>query len=230
MAPETARLGEGSPMTRVMASGQESAVVQGRSTVDGLERIAAFRRVGPDWPVYVSVARNRSAVVSGWRRTMAPQAMLALASSLLLLLLSRTVIRRERELAAANATLERRVAERTRALANSEARLRRAQDAAGAVAFEIGPAGLVTDAPAAFRALYGLSPDAVVDYATVLSRVHPGDRDHFEADHRRLALAGGPFRNEFRVVLPDGSVRWLLASGEAEPAPAAPGCRDAWWA
>jgi hypothetical protein len=49
--------------------------VQGRSTVDGLERIAAFRRVGPDWPVYVSVARNRVRSFAGWRRTMAPQAM-----------------------------------------------------------------------------------------------------------------------------------------------------------
>ena len=68
MAPETARLGAGSPMTQVMASGQDFAVVAGRSSVDGLKRIAAFRRVGTDWPVYVSVARTWSAVVSRWQR------------------------------------------------------------------------------------------------------------------------------------------------------------------
>ena len=34
-----------SPMLPVMASGADRAIVRGRSTVDGIERIAAFRRV-----------------------------------------------------------------------------------------------------------------------------------------------------------------------------------------
>jgi C4-dicarboxylate-specific signal transduction histidine kinase len=87
---------------------------------------------------------------------MAPQAALALASTLLLLGLSRAVLLRERRLASANTDLERRVAERTQALAASEAKLRRAQDAAGAVALEIGPGGFGTDVPDALRALYGI--------------------------------------------------------------------------
>ena len=36
-------------------------------------------------------------------------------------------------------------------------------------------------------------------------------------------MIGGAFRDEFRVVLADGSVRWLLARGEVEPGPAGTG-------
>ncbi|WP_237213367.1 HWE histidine kinase domain-containing protein [Falsiroseomonas oryziterrae] len=217
--PDAATLGAGSPMTAAMARGEERATISRRSSVDGVERVAALRRVGVDWPVYAVAARARSAIVSGWRKAMAPQAALAMAATLLLLGLSHAVLRRERRLADANLDLERRVAERTQALAASEAKLRRAQDAAGAVAFEVSAVGLATDVPDVFRALYAIPPGRSVDYAAVLARVHPDDRARFEADHRQLARSGGRFRSEFRVVLPDGSVRWLLTSGEAEPGP-----------
>ncbi len=115
------------------------------------------------------------------------------------------------------------------ALVASEARLRRAQDAAGAIAFELTAArrepgrgrdagaepDLVVEAPEAFRALYALPPSAPLDQAHVLAQVHPDDRPGLEAEQRRLLRDGGAFQREFRVLRPDGSVRWLLLRGEA---------------
>ncbi|MBI3515283.1 MAG: PAS domain-containing protein [Proteobacteria bacterium] len=66
------------------------------------------------------------------------------------------------------------------------------------------------------KAFLGLPPDAEVDYKVYLERIHPDDRERLVGIHRRaLDPAGdGRFRSEHRAVLPDGSVHWLLASGQ----------------
>ena len=52
--PQT--LGADSPMRPIMEAGTDRTVVRGRSGVDGLERVAAYKRV-EGWPVYTLVAR-----------------------------------------------------------------------------------------------------------------------------------------------------------------------------
>jgi PAS domain S-box-containing protein len=211
------RLPAGSPILETMAAGADRAIRHGPSGLDGVARVSAARRVGGGWPVYVFAGRERAAVVATWARAMAPQAALALGSAMLLSMLALAVARRQRALETANARLEQRVEARTRAWRDSEARLRRAQDAAGAVAFEVGPDGRMVQGQDGFRALYGLTPDQEPDFAAFLRAVHPADRARLDAAHRALAMAGGSFRDEFRIVLPDGTRRWILASGEALP-------------
>ena len=47
-------------------------------------------------------------------------------------------------------------------------------------------------------------------YERWLERVHPDDRDRLMASTRRfLAATAGPASDEYRVVLPDGRVRWI---------------------
>lgn len=111
--------------------------------------------------------------------------------------------------------------EARRATAEREGRLRRAAAAARLAFFEVedpgaGGAAQVSDD---FRALYGLPPGARCDLSTILDRVHPDDRPIFLADHARLAAEGGRFTAEFRVVLPDGAIRWVHTEGEADPGP-----------
>ncbi|HVN01760.1 MAG TPA: HWE histidine kinase domain-containing protein [Caulobacteraceae bacterium] len=72
-------------------------------------------------------------------------------------------------------------------------------------------------ASAIFRAHYGFERRGRwLGAADFLSRVHPEDR----AEHvRRVETAvaeGGVLESEFRTVLPDGRVRWLLVLGRAE--------------
>lgn len=101
------------------------------------------------------------------------------------------------------------------ALSATENRLKRAQELGGALAFEWDArTGTVVASPA-FKTLYGLSPDAPMSITNLLSRVHPEDRERIEEDQYRLLAVPGPYESEFRVVLPNGSVRWILVRGES---------------
>jgi len=106
----------------------------------------------------------------------------------------------------------------TAALQRSEARLRRATEAGRLATFEVDNPGAGEDARVSdgFRFLWGLPEDASCNFETILGRIHPDDRDRVVADHVRLAGEGGRYESEFRVVLPDGTIRWLFSSGEAD--------------
>jgi PAS domain S-box-containing protein len=67
-----------------------------------------------------------------------------------------------------------------------------------------------------WRALFGFSPAERLDLETILQRIHPDDRD---ATRRAMARANdgdGQYEAEFRVVLPDGRMRWVVARGQVE--------------
>jgi PAS domain S-box-containing protein len=102
----------------------------------------------------------------------------------------------------------------TRALQRSEERLRLALDAArmGIWFWSVDSDALVWDDN--LRALYGLAPGQPVGgYQEFMGRVHPEDRP-FVADTVGHALReGGALDYEFRILLPDGRVRWIADQG-----------------
>ncbi|WBV44398.1 hypothetical protein [Pseudoroseomonas cervicalis] len=97
----------------------------------------------PGWSVQAYAARPREQVVARWRASVGRLLLLGGPATLALLGLALMVRRGQRRLIEANAGLERRVAERTAALAASEERLRLAQEAAGIGVWELtlGPWG-----------------------------------------------------------------------------------------
>jgi PAS domain S-box-containing protein len=102
----------------------------------------------------------------------------------------------------------------TRALQRSEERLRLALDAArmGIWYWSVESDALVWDDN--LRALYGLGPDDVVGgYAQFMSRVHPDDRQFVTRSVERALKEGEPLDYEFRILLPDGRVRWIADQG-----------------
>ena len=59
----------------------------------------------------------------------------------------------------------------------------------------------------------GLEPDATPpEYAAYIDSIHPDDRANFESAVA-AALESGSFELDFRVVRPDGSVRWTHGAG-----------------
>jgi PAS domain S-box-containing protein len=64
------------------------------------------------------------------------------------------------------------------------------------------------------RALFGFAPDARLDYATLISRVHPEDRAAGAAAIKRAIETQGKYAMEYRVLLPDGTLRWIGALGQ----------------
>jgi PAS domain S-box-containing protein len=70
------------------------------------------------------------------------------------------------------------------------------------------------------RRMYGLAPgDRMAGYEDFISRVHPDDREFVETSVRRALTEGGRLDYEFRIVLPDGRVRWIADLGSVVPGP-----------
>jgi PAS domain S-box-containing protein len=63
------------------------------------------------------------------------------------------------------------------------------------------------------RALLGLAPGIRLDRAALLARVHPEDRAARDSAIRHALKTKGEYSIEYRVVLPDGTLRWIGARG-----------------
>jgi len=59
------------------------------------------------------------------------------------------------------------------------------------------------------RALFGIDRDARIESATIVARVHPDDRALRQASIGRAIQTHGEYSTEYRVVLPDGTIRWI---------------------
>lgn len=65
------------------------------------------------------------------------------------------------------------------------------------------------------EALYGLAPNSVHSYDDFKSCVHPDDLESTEAARDAAVRLRQPFSLKFRIIRPDGSVRWIEANGRA---------------
>ena len=68
--------------------------------------------------------------------------------------------------------------------------------------------------------LFGFEPDVPIDHTTLAGRLHPDDRAARAGAIHHALTTGAPYESEFRVILADGSVRWIAARGRG-PGPAA---------
>jgi len=67
------------------------------------------------------------------------------------------------------------------------------------------------------KAVFGLPPEASVNYDVFLSRLHPEDRERTDKIVQRAldANGNGEYNIEYRSLWPDGTVRWVAAMGRA---------------
>ena len=57
--------------------------------------------------------------------------------------------------------------------------------------------------------LYEFSSDGQIPFEQFLSRLHPDDHDWVVQASRKCLEEGADFRNDYRIVLLDGSIRWF---------------------
>ena len=132
--------------------------------------------------------------------------------------------RKTRQLEKLNDELERRVVERTAALEastvqlrESEERLRLASEAAGFGTYDYkAAAGQVYWSPY-LRRIVGMEGEAPLTLEKALEFVHPDQREMVREHMLGYAPNGDRREIEFRIVRPDGEVRWLLDRGQAMP-------------
>jgi PAS domain S-box-containing protein len=112
--------------------------------------------------------------------------------------------------------------ESRRALQESQARLNAALAASAMGTFRWDPStGEYIEADENLKRLFGISADEPASVDRFLARVHPDDLAELQA-RIEACRNGADFEMEFRVVLPDGSTRWLydrgklLADGESK--------------
>lgn len=105
--------------------------------------------------------------------------------------------------------------ENQEALLQSEERLRLASIAAGFGVYDFDPVkGCATWSPELCVLVGRDARDTEVPQAEALAQIHPEDRDAMAAKMEAFARRPGPYEMEFRIVRPDGAVRWMLDRGE----------------
>ena len=102
-------------------------------------------------------------------------------------------------------------------LRKSEARLSLATNAAGVGLWIMEIAsGCVWVTPKTRELLY-LAPEVELVYETFLKAIHPEDRERVDQEVEQVIQSGEKLQIEYRIVLPDGSTRWIAASGQLYP-------------
>ena len=102
-------------------------------------------------------------------------------------------------------------------LREAEARLQLAQEVGGIGSWEYDTVtGQGHWSPSTFR-LYGRDPETWrPSFEGWQSCIHPEDRERARAAVSRIVMEKVPLDHEFRVVMPDGSVRWVLSRNRPE--------------
>jgi len=98
-----------------------------------------------------------------------------------------------------------------RSLRDSEERLRLSIESAGTGLWSLDRDGRSVWATDRTYKLYGLTKDDPKTLERVLQTVYPEDRDRVRNANRRAWETGAEILIEYRLVLPDGALRWLAA-------------------
>lgn len=99
------------------------------------------------------------------------------------------------------------------ALAESEARLRVAMEAGHFGAWEYAVTTGVFTASDTCKANFGRGPDEPFSYEDLLAAIHPEDRHHQASVVQDAIDSRSSFDIEYRVIWPDGSLRWVQIRG-----------------
>ena len=69
------------------------------------------------------------------------------------------------------------------------------------------------------RKFFGFEPGEPLHYANLAGRVHPDDSAVRATAIQHALETGGSYEAEYRIILPDGSVRWIAARGRSQAPP-----------
>jgi PAS domain S-box-containing protein len=63
--------------------------------------------------------------------------------------------------------------------------------------------------------LFGVKPGSMMDYTDFRKRVHPDDIEYVEAHRDTVIQKPQRFHHEFRIIRPNGEMRWISSTGSA---------------
>ncbi|MEY2854406.1 MAG: hypothetical protein RL030_1538 [Pseudomonadota bacterium] len=71
-------------------------------------------------------------------------------------------------------------------------------------------------ANAKWRELFGFGETDELELGQIMQRLHPEDRDRVSRSFEIAIEGAGEYSSEFRLLYPDGQVRWLASKGQVE--------------
>jgi PAS domain S-box-containing protein len=100
------------------------------------------------------------------------------------------------------------------ALLESEARLSLATEAVGAGLWVMDVDTKKVWVSPKSRELFHFAPDEEIFYESYFRVIHPEDRDLVDQEVQQTLRSGEKLQCDYRIVLPDGSIRWIVARGQ----------------
>jgi PAS domain S-box-containing protein len=94
----------------------------------------------------------------------------------------------------------------------NETWLQLAQDAGGLAVLEVGLSAPGIRCSPKFSEIFQVPADAGAE--SIRQRIHPEDLPHVLADYGSQVKRGEPFERDFRILLSDGSIRWIATRGK----------------
>ncbi len=67
-----------------------------------------------------------------------------------------------------------------------------------------------------WRELFRFTPLEPLDLGSILQKIHPDDREPLQQVLMKAQAGGGSYESEFRVMLPQGGIRWISSHGQVE--------------
>lgn len=67
-----------------------------------------------------------------------------------------------------------------------------------------------------WRELFGFAPSERLELDAILQRLHPDDREALQGVLAKALAGEGRYETEFRVMLPNGGIRWISSHGRVE--------------
>lgn len=190
------------PVYQAYRAGKTDGLLDEASGPNGRPLITAFHAL-PSPGLLLAVSLDRRAASAEWRNNLAVDGGLLAAEILALAIATATILRLLRARHAATLRLASR--ERQLLLAESIAHM-------GAVTFDVA-AKLVRPSPQ-IAAIFGWpEPVEEIPLQAFLTAVHEADRQPLNQAIARCAEGGGPYRQEFRIIRPDGGARIIWSEG-----------------
>lgn len=182
---------------------------RGRARIDGIERLYCYQKV-PGYPLIVFVGRALDTVMAPYRVERASYVATGVLATFLLLGVALLLAFRQRDQQEAERNRARLEAE----LRQSEERFRLIAETIDEVVWSAdikGPKRLYVSP--AYERIWGRSCRSLEENPrSFADAIHPRDRERVLPAYA-FGKTGLPFDHEYRIVLPDGSLRWIWDRG-----------------
>ncbi|MBS0345539.1 MAG: PAS domain S-box protein [Proteobacteria bacterium] len=200
----------------LVASGRPEASYRTVTASDGIERLNTFRRV-EGLPFVLVVGMATADYLAEWREAIRHTGVLlgvfllvSMGSAVLIGRLYRRQFENGERLRESHARLEGTLAD----LSNRDRVLNATEQVAGLGVFSIDLYSGEAYSSAQLRRILGGRAEEPLTVDIWAERVHPDDRSRVVSRFREgLMQRGEPFDEEYRIVLPDGAIRWIHGIG-----------------